>query len=253
MKIEAVTVCVGYGDYLDVTAPRLKPIFDRWVIVTTHGDGTTREVCRKYSLPILLTEEFFRDKADFNKGRGVALGLDQIEGSEWIMHVDADILLPPDLAQWLTRAHLEESCIYGMDRVMVPTFDAWKQLRDSHWMQHDFHCRGNFPPGYPTGTRWVSPIHGWVPIGYAQLWHGSADTIHGFHQKPYPSHHGNAARSDVQFALQWDRRKRHLLGEVVAIHLESGPAKLGANWAGRKTPQFGPDHHKPKPHPCPPS
>src|SRR5580704_18701286 len=96
-KLEAVTVSVGYADYLAVVAQANINLFDRWVIVTTHGDSETREVCRKFSLPTLLTEEFYRDGAEFNKGRGIALGMDQIEGADWMMQLDSDIILPPDL------------------------------------------------------------------------------------------------------------------------------------------------------------
>jgi hypothetical protein len=239
-KLEAVTVCVGFGDFLAVTAPANINLFDRWVIVTTPGDSETREVCRKLSLPTLLTEEFYRDGAEFNKGRGIAMGLDQIEGADWIMQLDSDIVLPPDLRNWLDRAHLDPSCCYGCDRVMVKSWQDWQKLRETGYLQHDYHCRCNFPAGYEVGTRWVSPTHSWVPIGFVQLWHGSAATLHGFHQKAYPDWHNSASRADVQFGLQWDRRKRALLPEVIAIHLESGPAGLGANWKGRTTPRFGP-------------
>jgi hypothetical protein len=239
-KLEAVTVSVGYADYLAVVAQANRHLFDRWVIVTTPGDSETREVCRKFSLPTLLTEEFYRDGAKFNKGRGVALGMDQIDGTGWILHCDADIVFPPDLRNWLDRAHLDESCCYGFDRVMCRSWKDWRNLRDSGYLQHDYHCRCNFPAGYDVGTRWVSPIHSWVPIGFAQLFHGSADTPHGFHQKAYPHWSNSASRSDVQFSLQWDRRKRILLPEVIVLHLESEPSALGANWKGRTTPRFGP-------------
>jgi len=129
---------------------------------------------------------------------------------------------------------------YGFDRVMCRSWEDWRKLRDSGYLQHDYHCRCNFPSGYDVGTRWVSPIHSWVPIGFAQLFHGSADTPHGFHQKAYPHWHNSASRSDVQFSLQWDRRKRILLPEVIVLHLESEPSALGANWKGRTTPRFGP-------------
>jgi hypothetical protein len=251
-KLEAVTVCVGFGDFLAVTAEANINLFDRWVIVTTKGDSETREVCRRFSLPTLLTEEFYRDGAEFNKGRGIAMALDQIEGADWIMQLDSDIILPPDLRNWLDRAHLDPLCLYGCDRVMVKSWEDWQKLRGSGYLQHDYHCRYNFPAGYDIGTRWVTPMHGWVPIGFAQLWHGSADTIHGFHQKAYPHWHNSASRADVQFGLQWDRRKRVLLPEVIAIHLESGPAVLGSNWKGRTTPRFGPPvPPKPPKPPCP--
>ena len=38
-KLEAVTVCVGYADFLGVVAEANRHLFDRWVIVTTPGDN----------------------------------------------------------------------------------------------------------------------------------------------------------------------------------------------------------------------
>ncbi|MFN8854075.1 MAG: hypothetical protein ACK50P_00805, partial [Planctomycetaceae bacterium] len=40
--------------------------------------------------------------------------------------------------------------------------------------------------------------------------------------------------------LQWDRRQRHLLPEIITIHLESEPCPFGTNWQQRKSQRFGP-------------
>jgi hypothetical protein len=74
----------------------------------------------------------------------------------------------------------------------------------------------------------------------AQLWHAAADEWHGVRVRAYNHRHGDACRTDVQFGMQWDRRRRVFLPEVVAVHLESEPAELGANWNGRTTRRFGP-------------
>jgi hypothetical protein len=50
----------------------------------------------------------------------------------------------------------------------------------------------------------------------------------------------DAARTDVQFALQWDRERRAIVPELVCLHLESEDAGVGANWSGRTTRPFGP-------------
>ena len=58
------------------------------------------------------------------------------------------------------------------------------------------------------------------------------------HQLKYPINQCNAERSDVQFALQWERQNRVLLPTVSVFHLESEKAKQGANWNGRTTAEF---------------
>lgn len=244
IHIEAVTVCVGYSDFLAVTAPYNKTHLDNWVIVTDSKDNDTKELCRKYSLKCVVTDEFYMDGAKFNKARGIIKGLDQLSYRGWVMQLDADIVFPNCISQALSQSHLDPQKIYGCDRVMCKNWNDWVKLKNSGWlhMQQDYHCRVNFPEGFPIGVRWASPTYSWVPIGFCQIWNAEADLYKGVHHKQYPVTSGNdAARTDVSFALQWDRRQRELLPDVVVAHLESEPAKLGANWNGRTTKLFGPD------------
>jgi hypothetical protein len=100
-------------------------------------------------------------------------------------------------------------------------------------------------------SRWVSNLHGYAIPGYFQLWNGTSATQQGYHHRRPPLDHGDAARCDIQFSLQWDRRNRVMLPEVIVLHLDSEPSKLGANWKGRTTKRFGPEPgHIPRP-PCP--
>lgn len=248
MHLDCVTVCVGYADYLAETAPVNMAHLDEWVIVTKPSDEQTRELCRKYSLTCLLTEEFDRD-GPFNKGRAIQRGLDRLSLKDWIFHLDSDIVLPSRFKQRLEAAHLDPQCIHGFDRVNVRSFEDWRRLRDGGSMatQWGYHCLMKFDQGLSMdlGARWCGDIHGYVPIGYSQLWHHDAMTWRGVHARRYIAHHGDACRSDVQFALQWDRRLRVLVPELYVYHLEQGKPSLGANWQGRTTPVFGPGNAKP--------
>lgn len=238
--IEAVTVCVGYGDFLRVTLPLNRGLFDRLAIVTTPDDTETREVCRRHGITPVVTREFYRGGDPFNKARGINKGLDQLAHTGWVVHLDADIVLPSTFRADVRDADLDPKTLFGCDRAMVRSWAEWVRLRDSGWLNRDYHCRVNFPPHLPVGARWANAEHGYCPIGFFQMWHSSADLYGGAHLRPYPTSHNDAARADVQFAIQWDRRDRQVLAEVVAIHLESEPAKLGANWRGRTTARFGP-------------
>lgn len=244
MTLEAVTICVGYSDFLRETARINASYFDRWVIVTSKGDADTAKVCRDFNLPCLVTDDFGRG-GDFNKGRGIQRGLNSISCADWVLHLDADIVLPPHFRQALAAAHLDQSKIYGCDRQMVVGRESWDRICESGYQQAAAHCYVQPHEKYPVGTRWVSPRDGYVPIGFFQLFHGSAMIRKGIHLRPYPAHHSDAARSDVQFGLQWDRRSRELLPEIVVWHLESEPAAVGTNWKGRKTKSF---HRSPKKH-----
>lgn len=242
MRIEAVTVSVGYGDLLAAVAPSNRPHFDRWVVVTAADDEETRAVCRQHSIECLLTEEFHREGGDsFCKARGINKGLDHLRGDGWLLHLDADICLPYDLDACLHDAHLQPECIHGCDRLNVTGWDAWQTVkqqglysREQGWLAEK-RRPGTWVGGQPAGNG-----VGWSPIGFFQMWHGSHTLTWGFPKKRYPEAHGNAARTDVQFALQWDRKHRTFIPELLVFHLESEASRMGANWNGRTTKRFGP-------------
>lgn len=237
-RIEAVTVCLGYDDFLAETIRLNIHNFDRWIIITSPEDIATRDVCRKHSIECLLSHDHHRD-GEFNKGRLIERGLQLLSTNSWRVHIDADTILPQNFRNIIKSAHLDEDCIYGADRLMIRSREKWEALKRSGWYHgNDFHCRVPFPFGYSLGDRWADHDGGYVPIGYFQMWHSNADLYKGARIKPYSIRHNDACRSDVQFALQWDRRQRICLPEFIVLHLESEPAALGANWAGRTTKRF---------------
>ncbi len=241
MKVEAVTVCVGYGDFLAAVLPENLPLIDNLVVVTASDDAETIRVCRRHSVHCVTTDDHKRNGA-FNKYRLVQRGLDQIGGKDWVLLLDADIVLPRKFRDMLKWAHLDAHCIYGADRQQVTSWEEWQAIKKyvGGWDNHQHGCGHWCHPKYPMMSRWVSHLHGYVPVGYFQLWHSTASVQEGYHHRRFPQEHGDAARCDVQFALQWDRRERQLLPEVICLHLESETAPLGANWQGRKTRRFGP-------------
>lgn len=243
-RLEAVTICVGCDDLLHETAKWNTPHFDRWIIVTEPSDERTREVCRKYNLECFLSEDGKRHSENgFNKGRLISRALQLTSENGGRIHLDADIALPHGFRHLIQTADLHPDFIYGADRIDVVGWSAWQSLQNSGFLNHslDYHCRVNMPSGFQIGTRWSHPVHGYVPIGYFQMWHSSQDEWRGVRIKDYPHAHGKACRTDVQFALQWDRHKRSLIPELVVAHLMSEACKKGTNWNGRKTKMFGPD------------
>ena len=244
MKLEAVTVCVGYADFLAETARYNAGLLDRWIIVTTEDDEATREICRVHDLETLLSNDHQRAAGGigggvFNKGRMVDRGLQMLSADTWRLHLDGDIVLPAQFRRLLEGAHLDPRKLYGCDRMMVKSWDQWQAVKAAGFLGHT-HCSINLPHGIDLGTRWALSSSGYVPIGFFQLWNGLADEWRGRRHRTYPISHGDACRSDVQFSLQFDRRDRELLPEIVVVHLESEIAALGTNWNGRKSKPFGP-------------
>lgn len=239
IEIHAVSVVIGYSDIFAECIPYNQGLFDSWTVVTTERDESTRELCRRHAIKTLLTDDGKRG-GEFNKGRMIERGLQQLPASGWRLHIDADIVLPFQLHRQLEAAHLDERCIYGCDRVMINSYEAFQKLKTSGWLAHDWNHRVNPPPGYNIGARWVHHQEGWAPIGFFSLWAASADEWHGARTRPHPRAHGTACRTDVQMSLQFDRRQRVFLPELLVIHLDPEPSGLGANWSGRTTKPWGP-------------
>ncbi len=237
MKIEAVTTCVGYSDFLSETLPHNRSLFDRMVVVTAPEDKDTRRVCEYWNVQCVLSDAFETRWGKFNKGRGINAGLGVLDRQDWLVHLDADIVLPPDSRKFLECAQLESDSIYGIDRHVVIGSQQWQKFLSLPLLQREgWDCAydsGNFIhlQHFPLGERVAHPS-GYVPLGYFQMWHASPSG------PGYPDGHAGAGGGDMLFALQWPRAKRHLIPEIVAYHLESEPATMGTNWQGRKTKPF---------------
>jgi hypothetical protein len=234
MKIEAVIVCVDYADFLAETLPRNIPHFDRVLVITAPHDQETQDLCRKLSVPFYATNLFFKNGDRFNKARGIDFGIGYLRYNDWVVHLDADTYLPPMTRRWLEWRELDRECIYGIDRVDCVGYHRWKDYIASNEIQHDYMCRVHVPP-FPLLDRIaIRDYGGYLPIGFFQMWHGSLG-------RRYPIARGDAEHTDVLHAMQWDESKRHLIPEIIAVHLQSEPSALGANWKGRTTLRFGPE------------
>lgn len=243
MKIEAVTVCHNYSDFLAEALPINLPYIDRLVVVTHPGDAKTIALCDRYGLDCVKTEAMHEEGDHFNKGRCINLGLGHLRGLDWFLHLDADVVLPHRFRDLLHRSRLKTENLYGADRVNVFGYESWEEIKkDLHPHYSD---RYFVEPGH-IGARIIHEEHGYTPIGYFQLWHKSQG-------KRYPIHQGNAEHTDVLFAAQWRRDQRVLLPEVVVFHLDSndGPVAMGQNWNGRKSPEFKRRPHPHHPPRCP--
>jgi hypothetical protein len=233
MDIRAVVTSVGYGDFLAYTLPTNKHVFNDMIVVTSPEDTTTRRVCEFWEVRCLV-EKAFRDRGKFCKGAGINCGIWELHAPEWVLHMDADILLPAKAKTMVEAARPDPRCVFGIDRMNATGFDAWHRFLSNPRPQHErktYVHHGSFP----TGSRIAWDSEGWLPIGFFQLWHPLASGVGA-----YPEGSGGAARDDVKFSLRWPRERRAFLPELIAYHLESEPAAQGANWSGRKTRHFGP-------------
>ena len=231
-KLECVIVCREYSDFLAYTLPHNKQMFDKLVVVTSKEDRKTRKLCEFYHVHCVVCPEL-SDPGMF-KGDAIDQGLHHLELDGWVLHLDADIWLPPQTRRLLERACLDKSMIYGADRFNVRGAGAWGDFLRSPKLQHEceayIHLNNH---DFDVATRVMAHDTGWVPIGFFQLWHPWVSSV--YH---YPKAHGDAGRTDMLFSKLWPRGKRGFVPEIVCYHLESEDAGMGTNWKGRTTSEF---------------
>ena len=245
MYLEGVIVCVNYADFLAHTLPYNKTHFDNLIVITDTKDKKTKELCEYYHVKCIQTDIFYENGDSFNKGAAINYGLSQLENKGWVIHLDADIYLPPLTRNILENIPLEPHKIYGADRLMCPSYEKWVEfLNDPQKIQEGWvyiHLTT-----FPIGVRiaeYNNKNAGYEPIGYFQLWNPKGSNIFN-----YPTQHDYCDRTDVLQCKKFARQDRELLPEIVVIHLESeglSVGSMGKNWKGRKTKLFQPSvHHK---------
>ena len=235
-KVELLVICNNYSDYLAFTLPLNKHHFDNMVVVTGPDDKKTQKLCEYHHVKCVVSKRMFED-GPFNKGKAINDGLAALKGLGWIVHMDADMVLPPATRIIWERIGLDKKLIYGIDRMMCPDFEQWVQFTKEPVLIHEnyIYVHSN---AFPVGTRickWGDG-DGYIPIGFFQMWHASL-------KKVYPEEHGYAGRSDMLFAMQWPRAERSFLPEILGIHLSTADLtaaeKMGTNWCGRVSTEFG--------------
>jgi hypothetical protein len=240
MYLEGIIVCVNYSDFLAHTLPHNKTHFDNLIVITDTKDIKTKQLCEFYHVNCIQTDIFYEDGNSFNKGAAINYGLSLLENKDWVMHLDADIYLPPLTRHILENIPLESHKIYGADRLMCPSYEKWIEfLNEPKKIQEGwvFIHLDSFPIGVRI-AEYNNKDSGYEPIGYLQLWNPKGSGVYG-----YPTQHDYCDRTDVLHCKKFSRQNRELLPEIVVIHLESeglSVDSMGKNWKGRKTRLFEP-------------
>jgi glycosyltransferase involved in cell wall biosynthesis len=227
LRLEAVTVSVGFDDLLDATLSINHPHLDTMIVVTSHDDTRTQGVAKKHGAICVQTDLHKKHGRNFNKGAAINAGFNRFQFHGWRLHLDSDIALPDNFRRLVfNHAHLDTHCIYGMDRIDVIGTRELARLRSNR--QHNHQALMYVEAGVSLGARYVSTLHGYVPIGYFQMFHASC-------AHDYPWSLGTAEHDDVAFAIQWPESQRRLLPHGVCYHLLSERLPNGQNnWDGRK-------------------
>jgi hypothetical protein len=206
-EIIAITVCVGYDDYLSITLPRAMEHFDSVTVVTTEDEVWVGSVDGR-SVGRYRTDVFYDHGASFNKGAALEEALAAIKPSGWICHFDADILLPAEM----DLSGIEPGNLYVARRRIC------KNPRE-HTGQADWSEWPLMQELYPFDCGCFQLFHADDPVLATRPW--------------YPVHWKHAGGFDTEFNGKWPDDKRHYL-PLEVLHLGE-PYK---NWHGRQTPRM---------------
>jgi hypothetical protein len=235
MRIEAVVCSVGFGDFLWDTLPRNVPLVDDLVVVTSAEDKESASAAVRHGARVLTTDAHKRTGRTFDKAAAINYAFQYLRRKDWLLVMDADIVMPPLARRLIENAQPDVHCLYGVDRWDVPGWVSY-----AGWLTDTSSNPGtafflNAPPSWRVGGR-ISAAgqDGWRPCGFWQLWHSSQ-------WGSYPElPDADAEAVDLVHAGRWPRRRRVLLPDWYALHLVSAKVPMGTDWHGRRSQRWGP-------------
>ena len=248
MKLSGIVTCVNYDDYLTWTLPHNIEHFDEFIVVTDKEDTATQAVARKYGATCVIRSSQEPFDANGTKGMAINEGLASMHSPEWVLHLDADIILGKDFRIDLEKGALDKDALYWVSRKQ-PAYESQLSvfLRNKITI-HDW--EGVLPPGSP--KRWSGPF------GYFQLFNLKSRYLEKF-ESVYPemsasqewlgltnkglnfdwkaNRHLTSDCTDGIFNRRWPKEaKLQLDDKFTVLHLPHGPSRT--NWSGRKSARF---------------
>lgn len=212
LKVNAIAICVGYDDLLKVTMPSVLPHVERMVVVTSKDDTRTQEYVTGFkNATFYATDAFTRNGAKFNKGAAMEEGFDFLGRSGWILVLDADILVPPDLSHQLDVLKPKPGHLYNpRRRILANPADWWRYGNHQKW--NELPLRKEDKGFY----------------GYFQLFHADDPAL--AREPWYPTDFTHAGQCDDKFQHRWPEARK-VRPKFEVLHL----GKCDENWFGRTT------------------
>jgi hypothetical protein len=206
--MNAVIVCVDFGDLLAITLPRNRHHFDKVLVVTSFEDTETQEVAKECKAITWNTDTFWANGELFNKFAALEEALDYMHFRKgWLAFLDADVIWPTTLP-------------FGKFEMLKPGFlyspyrRIWSEVQEP-----------------PVEEQYWSKLRQYVDFefaGYTQIFHAEDEHLP---QPPWhPTDWIHAGGGDSEFQFLWpESHKVRPLWEV--LHL----GQPGMNWTGRAT------------------
>lgn len=217
-RLEAVIVCVDYSDCLDFCIRYNRNNFDNIVIVTSPKDIATQDLVRAFGINPVITNAFYEDGAIFNKGKAINEGYKHLQYHDWVLNLDADIILPNNLRKNFFNSHPNVNHFFWMKRMdLSDPKDIETVLLQRNYKK----------------LKVMADDGG---LGYFQLFNTKSihfqNTLAATNLRPYPEDSKDASQSDIQFRDKWPLRHIKEIANTGCLHL----GESMKNWQGRITP-----------------
>ena len=205
-KIDVIITSVDYNDFLILSLENNTKYFENITVVTSNDDIICQNICKSYGVKCITTDSFYEDDFLFNKGKAINIGIESIVNPEFILLLDADIIV----TNKIELSNLETDTLYTSDRWI-----CYNHFQYERWEKGE--TQVNNLPKYERDNGY----------GFFQLFNfnNSLDV------KWYPHELENSSHPDLKFSSYFPKKQTI---SVDIIHL--GDVKK--NWNGRKSEKF---------------
>jgi hypothetical protein len=240
-KIDVVMVCVNYDDYLNITLPYNVSQADSVTVVTDLYDKRTPKVCKKHGANVVYSKALNPRGRDFYKGRGLNDGFASLDNPDWVLVMDADVILQPGLIDRLKHRVLNPGVLYYTRRWGPASVYALPALLQD--LKRGLSWRALFKR---YANKKVAREEGrdgndleYLPFGYFQLFNPRAKVLSGRGADYYPTRSRTAELDDKAFGFEVFKGERHQpfpVPDFDVLHLPHGNYR--ENWGGRRSPRI---------------
>jgi hypothetical protein len=218
LPLTAVIVSYNYSDFLALTLPHNKEVFDNVFVITKPEDTATIELCAKLNVCCMGSNKFTHNGAKFNRGAVYNEFFWKYSGvSDWVVLLDSDILVPEGIRDHVKSGALDTEVLYGSRRYDVDTVEKYKAYVEDPLTVYQCTLLRGFAFGYFQMFNLQSSV-------FDELWMKS-------NGNPYPESYSNA-ESDWQF-VEWNFGKQVYDPPFNLNGHNEDPAKINDHGTGK--------------------
>ncbi len=175
MVIHGLTVSVNYGDFLIRGIAAWRAGLDSLLVVTDTKDRESWQIGMDNNAQVLVTDAFYEQGAQWNKGRAMQQGRELMPREDWNLFIDADVVPPANWRNFVEAQDPKRGHLYGARRVneagkpigdaeLAGFFQLFHALdpRAMKPLARDFYHGGNYDSDFM--LRWPAPLRRILPL-----------------------------------------------------------------------------------------